>query len=163
MDVDGTMTDGTIYISSKEEVMKGFDVKDGYGIKNILPGLGIIPVIISARDSDIVRVRAKELNVSEVYLGVSDKLQIMEAIMEKHDLKYKNVAYIGDDLNDLPLIESVGISFAPFDSVEEVKKAANIVLKHCGGRGAIRECISHLTLVNNSEEESIDFRNSPGV
>ena len=145
MDVDGTLTDGKIHVSPNGEIMKSFDVKDGYGIKNILPTVEIIPVIISARSSEIVRARAKELNVTDVYLGVSNKIEAMNKILAKYGFEYDNIAYIGDDLNDLPLIEKVGLSFAPSDSVEEVRDKVDVVLKNRGGSGAVRECISYLT------------------
>jgi len=145
MDVDGTLTDGKIHVSKDGEHMKSFDVKDGYGIKILLPSLGITPVIISARDSDIVRVRAKELNIPEVHLGVADKLQTLKNLLIRYEMKLEDVAFIGDDLNDIPVLNCVGLSFAPSDAVDEVKRIANVTLEKNGGCGAVRECIEYIS------------------
>ncbi|MDP4153767.1 MAG: HAD hydrolase family protein [Bacillota bacterium] len=145
MDVDGTLTDGKIYISEVGELFKAFDVKDGYAIKNIMPQHGIIPVIITGRISRIVETRAKELNITEIYQGICDKVATFEAIRSKFGITYDEIASIGDDLNDLEIMKLSGISACPSDSCEEVKKHANIVLSKKGGAGAVREFVERLT------------------
>lgn len=141
MDVDGTLTDGTIYISGQGEVMKAFDVKDGYAIKHILPTLGIIPVIITGRKSDIVERRARELDINELYQGVSDKVTVLKKAAEKYSVKAEEIAYIGDDLNDLPAIAFCGYTACPQDAVAAVMKQVDYVCRRDGGRGAVREFI----------------------
>lgn len=148
MDVDGTLTDGQIYVSEKGEFFKAFNVKDGYGIKNILKLNNIISVIVTARNSDIVRFRAQELDIDELFLGVSDKLSVVENLLRKYDFTFENVAYIGDDLNDLSVIKKAHLSFAPYDAVDEVKTNVNIVLSNKGGQGAVRECIEQIMIHN---------------
>lgn len=144
MDVDGTMTDGTIYIGQNGEIMKAFNVRDGYGIANILPSLGIIPVIITGRSSKIVEYRAKELNIDELYQGVSNKLEQLKEIATKLEITADEIAYIGDDLNDLECIEYCGYSACPADADTTVKNKVNYICTNHAGCGAVREFIDML-------------------
>lgn len=144
MDVDGTLTDGKIYYSSNGEEFKSFNVKDGYTIKNILPKLNIIPVIITGRKSYIVEKRAKELNIKEIYQGISSKDEVCKKIMKKYNIKYENIIVVGDDFNDLELIQKCGFSACPNDAINEVKKEVDMVLKRNGGDGVIYELISEI-------------------
>lgn len=143
MDVDGTLTDGKIYIGPQGEVMKAFNVKDGYAIKHILPEMGIIPVIITGRTSAIVEYRAKELDITELYQGVTDKLVQLKKVAEKYQLTKDQIAYIGDDVNDLECIKYCGFSACPNDAVEEVKWCVSYVCGMDGGYGTVREFIEH--------------------
>ncbi|MCC8104662.1 MAG: 3-deoxy-D-manno-octulosonate 8-phosphate phosphatase [Clostridiales bacterium] len=144
MDVDGTLTDGKIYIGSVGEFMKAFDIKDGCGIKEIAIPFGIIPVIITARDSEIVRIRCKELGITKIYQGVKDKLEKLKEITE--DLS--QVAYIGDDILDLPCMQSVreagGLVGCPNDAVTGVKGRSDFISSKNGGNGAVREFIEFI-------------------
>jgi len=139
-DFDGTLTDGRIYIGASGEVMKTFDVKDGYAIVH-LRAQGIEPVIITGRKSAIIEERAKELGISELYQGVSDKLAQLKAVAERLKCDAEEIAYIGDDLNDLECIRYCGVSACPQDAIDEVKESVRIVCKHDGGCGAVREFI----------------------
>lgn len=144
MDVDGTLTDGRIYVGAQGEVMKAFDVRDGYAIAHILPAKGIVPVIITGRNSEIVSQRAKELHVTELHQGISDKLAKLKEVAEKYDATPREIAYIGDDLNDLPCIQYCGVTAAPADAVPRVLEAVYYNCRHLGGRGAVREFIDYL-------------------
>ncbi|MCI6358617.1 MAG: HAD-IIIA family hydrolase [Clostridiales bacterium] len=144
MDVDGTLTDGRIYIGAQGEVMKAFDVRDGYAIVHILPQLGITPVIITGRSSAIVTQRAKELKITELYQSVSDKLAKLKEVAAKFEAAADEVAYIGDDLNDLGCIRYCGMTACPADASPDVLDAVDYVCKHDGGRGAVREFITRL-------------------
>lgn len=141
LDVDGTLTDGKIYMGQNGEVMKAFNIKDGIGIHDLLIPAGIIPVIITGRSSDIVLNRCKELGITEVYQGVKNKIEKLTEITK--DLK--SVAYIGDDINDLPCMKSVkeagGIIGCPADAVQKVKEISDYTCKTKGGDGAVREFI----------------------
>jgi len=137
-DVDGTLTDGRIYIGSDGEVMKAFDVKDGFGISNARKQ-GIIFAIITGRESKIVKYRAQELGISEVYQGVDKKIDIIKHLIKKYGLMRENVAYLGDDINDLEPIQYVGLGVAVADAHISLKKHADVVLDSKGGRGAMRE------------------------
>lgn len=144
MDVDGTLTDGRIYIGAQGEVMKAFDVRDGYAIANILPRLGITPVIITGRSSAIVEQRAKELKITELYQGVADKLATLKEVAAKFTASADEVAYIGDDLNDLDCIRYCGMTACPVDALPEVQKAVDYICSYDGGRGAVREFVDCL-------------------
>ena len=144
MDVDGTLTDGKIYMGNDGEVMKAFDVKDGCGIKDILPTLGITPVIITGRVSKIVENRAKEIGITELHQGVRDKLAVLKEVAEKYDATPDEIAYIGDDINDLECIKYCGFTACPADAVEEVKKLCQFISKLQAGHGAVRDIIERL-------------------
>ena len=144
MDVDGTLTDGKIYMGENGEIMKAFNVKDGYAIAHMLPEMGIIPVIITGRKSKIVENRAKELGITELYQGVGDKLVQLKIVAEKYNAAPEEIAYIGDDLNDLECIEFCGVTACPVDAVEKVKKTVNLVCNKKAGEGAVRDFIENI-------------------
>lgn len=148
MDVDGTLTDGKIYMGDNGEVMKAFDIQDGYGIAHILPEIGVVPVILTGRESKIVENRAKELGIHEVYQGVHDKTLQLKTIAAEQGVKLDEAAYIGDDLNDLECMQLCGMSACPQNAVDEVKEAVDYVCSHMGGQGAVREFIGHIKSQN---------------
>lgn len=148
MDVDGTLTDGRIYVGANGELMKAFDVKDGYGIVDIQKN-GIIPVIITGRQSQIVEQRAKELKIAELYQGVSDKLEKLKVVLNTYNYSPSQIAYIGDDLNDLDCIEFCGLSACPKDALKEIKEKVDFVSEFEGGRGAVRDFISYINRYND--------------
>lgn len=144
MDVDGTLTDGKVYMSNSGELMKAFNIKDGCGIHDILVPAGITPVIITGRSSDIVLNRCKELGIDEVHQGVRNKIE--KLLMITKDLS--TVAYIGDDINDLSCMEAIkaagGLIGCPADAVERVKSIVNYISLYNGGDGAVRDFIEWL-------------------
>lgn len=144
MDVDGTLTDGKVYMSNSGELMKAFNIKDGCGIHDILVPAGITPVIITGRSSDIVFNRCKELGIDEVHQGVRNKIE--KLLMITKDLS--TVAYIGDDINDLSCMEAIkaagGLIGCPADAVERVKSIVNYISLYNGGDGAVRDFIEWL-------------------
>lgn len=144
MDVDGTLTDGRIYIGQDGEIMKAFDVRDGYGIANILPQIGIIPVIITGRRSEIVEKRARELKITELYQGVSNKAAQLRYVAAKYGIGPDAIAYMGDDLNDLECIQYCGLFACPKDAMQQVIQAADYVSRYDGGRGAVRDLIDSM-------------------
>lgn len=148
MDVDGTLTDRRIYIGDHGEVMKAFDVHDGYAIAHILPKNGIIPVIITGRKSKIVERRAEELGITEVYQGVMDKRSKLLDIAKEKGILEAEIAGIGDDVNDLSYLTICGLSACPSDAEEKVKETVNYVCKRDGGRGAVREFIDYLSITH---------------
>lgn len=144
LDVDGTLTDGKIYMGAKGEAMKAFDVKDGYGIVHLLPVLRITPVIITGRHSKIVENRAKELKISELHQGESNKLGVLKRIAEQYGVSPEEIVYIGDDINDLEAMKWCGFSACPADAVDEVISLSDYLCSRKGGRGAVREVIDYL-------------------
>ncbi|MCM1216723.1 MAG: 3-deoxy-D-manno-octulosonate 8-phosphate phosphatase [Lachnospiraceae bacterium] len=153
MDVDGTLTDGKIYMGEDGEIFKAFSIKDGYGIKELLPENDIVPIIITARNSKILVNRCEELGIKEIHQGVRKKIERLNEIILGYcsDVKQyslKNVAYIGDDVIDLPCMEQVkeagGIVGCPADAAREVVSIADYVSDRNGGEGAVRDFIEWL-------------------
>lgn len=150
MDVDGTLTDGHIYMGANGELMKAFHAQDGYGIAQILPKLGIVPVIITGRTSDILEKRAAELKITRLYQGIGDKLALLRILAAEMEAAPEEIACIGDDLNDLECIRFCGFTGCPADAVPPIVSAVNYVCRREGGRGAVREFIDHIAKTQNS-------------
>lgn len=150
-DVDGTLTDGKIYISSEGEMIKAFSVKDGCGIKDLMLPQGMIPVIITARRSEILVRRCEELGITELYQGCSEKMQKVREVLKKFSDENRTqyslaeCAYIGDDILDMPCIKAVneagGLTGCPRDAVIKVRKNVGFISRYKGGDGAAREFI----------------------
>ena len=152
MDVDGTLTDGKIYIGENGEIMKSFNVKDGYAIHNLLPLNGITPVIITGRSSKIVVNRARDLGIELVYQGVANKLELLMKLASESNTSLDEVAYIGDDNNDLDCIKACALSGCPADAAEEVKGNVAFISPYLGGAGAVRDFIEYIITRNNGEK-----------
>lgn len=153
MDVDGTLTDGKIYMGPSGEAMKAFSVKDGYAINYILKPNNIVSIIITARTSDIVMRRCEELGITEVHQGKHDKLSALIEIVGKENLG--SCAYFGDDVLDqkcmLPIKEEGGIIGCPSDAVQEVKAISDYVCLQKAGEGALREFAEWLTSIEDND------------
>lgn len=155
MDVDGTLTDGKIYMGNNGEALKAFNIKDGCGIKDILPQHRIVPVIITARESDILRKRCDELGISHLYQGIRNKKEKLNEIIAEYnrinqsDFGLRDCAYIGDDILDLqcmkPISEAGGLVGCPSDAVAQIKSISNYVCNAKAGEGAVREFIEWIT------------------
>jgi len=143
LDVDGVLTDGTITYDGLGREVKFFNTKDGFGIVKAQKE-GIKVAVVSGRYSWQVEKRCRELGVEEVHQGISDKLSLYEKLKKKFNLKDQEIAAMGDDLPDLPVLERAGISGAPADAVPEVKVIVDFVSRREGGRGAVREFIDYL-------------------
>lgn len=140
LDVDGVLTDGTIIYGSDGVEMKIFDSQDGFGISNAMNN-GIRVGIITGRQSDLVKRRAAELGIIDLYQGSIDKITPFEEIKKIYSLDSSEIAYVGDDILDLPLLQKVGFSAAPANAVREVRTKVDYVSKARGGQGAVREII----------------------
>lgn len=145
MDVDGTLTDGKIYMGEHGELFKAFNIKDGYGIHDILIPAGIKPIIITGRKSLIVEKRCQEVGITEIYQGVHDKTAKLVEILEQSGCDLQNIAYIGDDLNDFPCMQLVkkagGCVGCPADAVVQVRDYSDFISEYSGGEGAVRDFI----------------------
>jgi 3-deoxy-D-manno-octulosonate 8-phosphate phosphatase (KDO 8-P phosphatase) len=140
MDVDGTLTDGTLMVLPDGEEVKAYNVRDGLGI--LLAHLaGIRLGIITGKTSKSLEKRAERLRIYEVHQGILDKKKKLLEILEKHRLTPERVAYIGDDLGDLAVMKSVGLAAAVADAHPEIRKSAHYVCRAAGGKGAVREFI----------------------
>ena len=138
LDCDGVMTDGSVTYDENGVEYKTFNVKDGHGIVRMNKS-GFITAIITARNNGTVAHRAKNLNFTEVYQGRQYKLPALEELLDKYNLTFENVAYMGDDLPDICILEKAGLACCPADAVKEVKETCNFISSVPGGRGAVRE------------------------
>lgn len=142
-DVDGVLTDGKLYIGSDREEYKAFHTQDGMGI-SLAHYADIKTAIITGRTSNSVLKRAEELKINYVHQGIHEKLEVMEQIMKDLDITLEEVCYIGDDINDLPILQVVGFSAAPSNAVPIVKQHVQYISTESGGNGAVREIIDHI-------------------
>jgi YrbI family 3-deoxy-D-manno-octulosonate 8-phosphate phosphatase len=138
VDVDGVLTDAGMYYGPDGEVLKKFNTRDGMGLARVRE-VGVAVAIISGEDSAIVHARAAKLKIDDVYCGASNKRLAIDELCAKHGLELDDVAFIGDDLNDLPALECVGLACAVADAAEPVKALAHFVTERRGGDGAVRE------------------------
>ena len=143
MDVDGTLTDGKVYIGDSGEVMKAFSIKDGVAINYIMKPAGIMPVVITGRSSKIVENRCRELGIVKCYQGVDDKLSVLLECIDSNELK--SCAYFGDDIPDLECMRKIknegGLVGCPFDADKSVKLISDYVCSNKAGDGALREFV----------------------
>ena len=137
-DVDGVMTDGSLTFFEDGREVKTFNAKDGQGVC-MLNAAGIKTVIITARENGTVRVRAKILDIAKLYEGQKNKVIALGNLADEFDLKYDEIAYMGDDLPDLGVLNKVGLPACPNDAVDEVKEVCKFISTKGGGRGAVRE------------------------
>jgi YrbI family 3-deoxy-D-manno-octulosonate 8-phosphate phosphatase len=140
MDVDGVLTDAGMYYGESGDEWKKFNTRDGMGIK-LLQRAGIITAIVTQERTKLVARRAEKLTIPEVHQGVMDKLSLVREMAERHGLSLDQVAYIGDDVNDLETLKAVGFSATPADGMPGVAAEVDYVCSKKGGEGAVREII----------------------
>jgi len=138
LDVDGVLTDGRITFTADGTELKSFHIQDGFGLKQ-LQAAGIGVGLLSGRTSPIVDRRAKELDIIEVHQGVGDKLRVYERLVARLRLADREVAYVGDDVPDLPVLQRVGLAVSVHDAHPAIRRAVHYVTSRCGGAGAVRE------------------------
>lgn len=144
-DVDGVWTDGGLYYDKDGNELKKFNVKDGAGVK-LLKTAGIPVCVITAKNSAMVEKRAKELRVDYLYQGVEDKIRAISALVKMLNLSFEEIAYIGDDFNDVPLLRKAGCSATPADASQIIQQEADWVLTKKGGEGVFREFVEKLLI-----------------
>ncbi|MHB1156973.1 MAG: KdsC family phosphatase [Phycisphaerales bacterium] len=155
LDVDGVMTDGSIYLDADGREIKRFHVRDGLGIKAAQHS-GLIVAILSSRHSEATTRRAKELGIDFVSQGQHDKLIGFEDLCARLRIDPDEVAYMGDDLQDLPVLMRVGFPMTVADAAPEVKEVAKYVTTVCGGQGAVRQAVEHLLKATGKWEAVLD-------
>ena len=155
LDVDGVLTDGTIYISPAGEVFKGFNAKDGMGISCALRN-NLQIAVITGRQSPIVERRCEELGIKLFMQGVKDKRLALQQMAQELGLTREEIAYMGDDLNDIPAFKASGLNFVPADGSIEVLAVADIITKAKGGRGAVREAITMILAAQDNWEQIVN-------
>jgi len=139
-DVDGVLTDGGMYYGESGDEWKKFNTRDGMGIK-LLQRAGIITAIVTQERTKLVARRAEKLAIPELHQGVMDKLSLVREMAARHGLTLSQVAYIGDDINDLETLKAVGFSASPADGLPDIVAAVDYVCQKKGGEGAVREII----------------------
>lgn len=145
-DCDGVLTDGGVYYSERGEELKRFNIRDGMGVERLRNLAGIETGIVTGEFSGSVSRRAEKLGITELHLGAKDKAAVLRSIMGRLGLDSSEVAYIGDDVNDLPAFGLVGLTACPADALEPITAVADIVLTRPGGHGAFRELAELLLL-----------------
>lgn len=155
LDVDGTLTDGKLYMDDKDNALKAFNVRDGFAIVNWLK-LGGEVAIITGKSSNIVERRAKELGIKYVVQGSKNKTQDLKKILERLNLSFENVAYMGDDLNDIGLMKKIALPACPHDAVLEVLEICKFISNKNGGEGAVRDLLEHIMKANGKWKKVLD-------
>ena len=147
LDVDGTMTDGKISYDNNGIETKSFDVKDGMAIAQAIK-YGMKVAIITGRTSKIVEYRASELGITDIYQGVENKIATLDGLLEKYGYNYENVAYMGDDINDIPAMIRASYVGITADAVSDVEEFAHFKSRYNGGYGAVREFVETILKAN---------------
>lgn len=143
LDVDGTLTDGRVTYDSDGRELKAFNAKDGMAIaKGIAYGIKV--AIITGRKSNIVEKRGRELGIADIYQGISNKIETLDTLLEKYNLTYENVAYMGDDINDIPAMMRANYVGITKDCVEDIKEFGDFQSQYNGGEGAVREFVEKI-------------------
>ncbi|HIJ43625.1 MAG TPA: HAD hydrolase family protein [Rhodospirillaceae bacterium] len=138
LDVDGVLTDGGLYFADDGSQLRRFNVKDGEGIKRLLKA-AVEVVVISASQAEAILKRGESLGLEHVRIGVEDKLAVLSALCSELAIELAEVAHMGDDFNDLPVLEAVGLPLSVADAMPEVRERALYVTERGGGEGAVRE------------------------
>ena len=153
-DVDGTLTDGGMYYTTKGDVMKKFHARDGMGV-NLLKRRNIPTVLITKEINSINKKWAKNMNIKKMYEGIQEKEKLVKTLCNQFKIKSEEICYIGDDVNDIELMKNIGLSACPADANYIVKKEVDIILKIQGGKGALREIVDLIMSVKFSKEKKI--------
>jgi 3-deoxy-D-manno-octulosonate 8-phosphate phosphatase (KDO 8-P phosphatase) len=138
-DVDGVLTDNGVYYGADGEQLKRFSIRDGMGVERLLKLAGVETGIITGELSPSVAKRAEKLNIKELHLGIKDKLLVLDEIIKKRKISLNEIAYIGDDVNDLGIMERVGLTASPADAMDMVKQQVHFICSQNGGNGCFRE------------------------
>jgi YrbI family 3-deoxy-D-manno-octulosonate 8-phosphate phosphatase len=168
-DCDGVLTDGGVYYGEAGEALKKFDIRDGMGVERLKNLAGVETGIITGEFSPSLVKRAEKLKITELHLGVKDKPTVLKEILDRLDLKAEEVAYIGDDVNDLEIMKMVGVSICPANAISFVKEIAHFVSEYNGGAGCFREAAEQIIVahkggkVSGRPQESIDLNNGKKI
>lgn len=154
-DNDGVFTDGGLYYIEEIESLRKFNAKDGLGIK-LLQKTDIIPAIVTGKKSKALASRAQVLGIKKLYQNIKNKLHVIENMLNELDINFSEAIYMGDDLNDLPVLKKVSISICLPDSPDELKDICTYVTKKRGGQGAVREAIEYVLKQENKYNTAVN-------
>lgn len=138
-DNDGVLTDTGVYYSSEGEIFKRFSIRDGMGVERLRNLIGIETGIITGELSGSIKKRAEKLNITQLFQGIKEKHLLMEVICTKNNIQPENIAYIGDDVNDIEFMKLVGLTASPSDGMPEIRNMVDYVCEQKGGNGAFRD------------------------
>ncbi|MEA5403881.1 HAD hydrolase family protein [Arcicella sp. DC2W] len=138
-DCDGVLTDAGVYYGENGEVLKKFNIRDGMGVERLRKLVNVETAIITGEVSPSVAKRAEKLRITELHLGIKDKLAVLVQIMVNRNLTKNNIAYIGDDVNDIEIMQNVGLTACPSDAISFTKEVADYICENKGGEGCFRE------------------------
>lgn len=155
-DVDGVLTDAGMYYSESGDEWKKFNTRDGMGIK-LLQRAGLITAIVTQERTRLVARRAEKLAIPELHQGVMDKLSVIRDMAERHGISLRQIAYIGDDVNDLEALKAVGFSATPADGLPQVREVVDYICRLKGGEGAVRE-LADMILEAQGQGSSVKFQ-----
>ena len=153
-DVDGVMTDGSLTFLEDGREIKTYNAKDGLGVV-MLGKAGLITSIITARDNNVVKVRAGQIDIKELYMGQKNKVLALQELCKKYKLDLSQVAYMGDDLPDICVLREVALKCCPQDAVKQVKQECNFVSNFGGGKGAVRELCDFILKAQGFDYETL--------
>jgi len=156
-DVDGVLTDAGMYYSESGDELKKFNTRDGMGIK-LLQRAGLITALITQEETKLVARRGEKLAIPEVHQRVFNKLEALREIADRHQVTLEQVAYMGDDVNDLETLAAVGFSATPADGIEAAQRTVHYICKRKGGEGAVREVIDMILAAQAGSSEDVWFR-----
>lgn len=139
LDVDGTLTDGGVYITESGEQFKKFHARDGLGVRKTIKSGVDVGIISHSMSDGMVRKRAEMMDIKRCYVGNSPKLEILTEWCKELSLSYDEIAYVGDDINDVDIVQAVGLTACPSDASEAIKDMCNVVLSRRGGEACVRE------------------------
>ena len=154
LDVDGVLTKGEIVYTSSGEEIKAFHAKDGLGLA-LAHRMGLQTAIITGRTSPMVERRAKELRISHIQMGSHNKSAGLQDLLHTLDLEAHEIAYMGDDLNDLGIMSKVGLAMTPLDGAPEIKEVAHHICQAKGGEGAVREAVEYILKQEGLWEDAV--------
>ena len=146
LDVDGVLTDGTVHVTASGELLRSMNIRDGYAMKAAVES-GYRVCIISGGSNDGVRIRLENLGITDIFLGVSDKVETFEALCTKYKIAPETVLYLGDDLPDYHVMKRVGLPACPQDAAPEIKELSHYISHRNGGQGAVRDVIEQVMRV----------------
>ncbi|MFN3756754.1 MAG: KdsC family phosphatase [Flavobacterium sp.] len=148
-DVDGVLTDGTVHVTSNGEMLRDMNIRDGYALKAAVEG-GYHVVIISGGSNEGVRIRLRNLGITNIHLGIPDKVETLKEFCDIYGVKMENILYMGDDLPDYHVMQLVGLPCCPQDASPEIKEVSLYVSHKNGGKGAVREVIEQVMKVHGN-------------
>lgn len=157
LDVDGVLTDGTILLTTNGEMLRSMNIKDGFAMKTAIDA-GFKLCIISGGSNEGVRQRLNALGITDVFLGVHNKIETLNLYMEQNNIKPENVLYMGDDIPDYPVMKLVGLPTCPQDAVPEIKAISKYISHKNGGRGCVRDVIEQVLKVQGKWNGNFDAK-----